>query len=145
MRKWRAISKFMLAFFLISAGSMHFAKPDFFIKIMPPYLPFPEQLVLISGVCEILLGILLLIPRCSRLAAWGIIALLVAVFPANVYLYQNQGLLPASPIIHLLRLPLQGLSISFRFNVDIEWRFARMICFQNVAPIVLPIDGYLVS
>jgi uncharacterized membrane protein len=93
---------------MIVAGTMHFANPAFFLKIMPPYLPFHEELVLISGIFEILLGALLLIPKYSQLAAWGIIALLIAVFPANIYLYQNQEILPASPTIHLLRLPLQG-------------------------------------
>jgi len=108
MTQAKSISKFLLAIFMIAAGMMHFANPAFFLKIMPPYLPFHEELVLVSGVFEILLGTLLLIPKYSQLAAWGIIALLVAVFPANIYLYQNQEILPASPIIHLLRLPLQG-------------------------------------
>jgi uncharacterized membrane protein len=110
-----SISKYMLALFMIGAGTMHFVKPEFYLKIVPPYLPLPEGLVFVSGVCEILLGILLLIPRCSRLAAWGIIALLIAVFPANVYLYQNQEILPASPVIHLLRLPLQGVLILWAY------------------------------
>lgn len=109
MSRTKSISKFILAIFMIVAGTMHFVNPEFYLKIMPPYLPFHKELVLISGVCEILLGILLLIPRCSHLAAWGIVALLIAVFPANIYLYQHQGILPVSPIIHLLRLPLQGV------------------------------------
>ncbi|TWT84915.1 hypothetical protein CA13_63960 [Planctomycetes bacterium CA13] len=108
MKRIKPISKTLLAIFMIVAGTMHFVNPEFFLKIVPPYLPFHGELVLVSGVCEILLGILLLIPKCSHLAAWGIIALLIAVFPANVYLYQHQDILPASPIIHLLRLPLQG-------------------------------------
>ena len=115
MSRARSISKFVLAIFMIVAGTMHFVNPDFFLKIMPPYLPLHQELVLASGVCEILLGVLLLIPRCSRLAAWGIIALLIAVFPANIYLFQNQEILPASPIIHLLRLPLQGVFILWAF------------------------------
>tara|TARA_R110002111_G_scaffold100976_6_gene156467 strand:+ start:24392 stop:24802 length:411 start_codon:yes stop_codon:yes gene_type:complete len=115
MSRTKSISKFILAIFMIGAGTMHFVNPEFYMKIMPPYLPFHKELVLISGVCEILLGILLLIPKYSRLAAWGIIALLFAVFPANVYLYQNQEILPASPIIHLLRLPLQGVFILWAY------------------------------
>ncbi len=111
----KSISKFTLAIFMIVAGTMHFVNPEFYLKIMPPYLPFHEELVLVSGVCEILLGILLLIPKYSHLAAWGIIALLIAVFPANVYLYQNQDILPASPLIHLLRLPLQGVFILWAY------------------------------
>ena len=72
-------------------------------------MPLHDELVLVSGVCEVLLGAALLIPRYSQLAAWGIVALLIAVFPANWYLYQHQEILPASPIMHMLRLPLQGL------------------------------------
>ena len=89
MSRTTAISKYVLAIFMIGAGTMHFVNPGFFLKIMPPYLPLHEELVLMSGVFEVLLGALLLIPQCSRLSAWGIIALLIAVFPANLYLYQH--------------------------------------------------------
>ena len=64
---------------------------------MPPYLPYHRPLVLLSGVFEVALGVLLLVPRFSRLAAWGLIALLIAVFPANIYLYQHQEICPSSP------------------------------------------------
>jgi uncharacterized membrane protein len=104
----KLISQYLLAMFMIGAGTMHFVNPGFFLKIMPPYLPLHEALVFVSGVIEILLGVMLLMPRYSHLAAWGIIVLLIAVFPANIYLYQHQEILPASPMIHLLRLPLQG-------------------------------------
>jgi len=108
-------SMFVLAIFMIVAGTMHFVNAGFFMKIMPPYLPLHKELVILSGVFEIFLGVLLLVPRCSRLAAWGIVALLIAVFPANIYLYQHQDILPASPVIHLLRLPLQGVFILWAF------------------------------
>jgi uncharacterized membrane protein len=94
---------------------MHFVNPGFFLKIVPTYLPFHEELVMLSGVCEIMLGVLLLAPQASRFAAWGIVALLVAVFPANIHLYQNQDLMPASPFIHFLRLPLQGMFILWAY------------------------------
>jgi len=116
MKRIKPISKYLLAIFMIVAGTMHFVNPEFFLKIMPPYLPLHRELVLVSGVCEILLGVLLLIPKASRFAAWGIVALLVAVFPANIYLYQNQDLMPASPVIHFLRLPLQGVFILWAFS-----------------------------
>ena len=109
MSQAKSISKYLLAIFMIGAGTMHFVNPEFFLKIVPPYLPLHKELVLVSGVFEVLLGVLLLVPRTSRVAAWGIVALLIAVFPANVYLYQHQDILPASPIVHLLRLPLQGV------------------------------------
>ncbi|MBL8816485.1 MAG: DoxX family protein [Planctomyces sp.] len=115
MRRAKLISRFILAIFMIGAGTMHFVNPEFFLKIMPPYLPLHKELVLASGVCEVLLGALLLIPKYSRLAAWGIMGLLIAVFPANVYLFQNQDILPAPPIVHLMRLPLQGLFILWAY------------------------------
>jgi len=115
MSQAKSISKFLLAIFMIVAGTMHFVNPEFFLKIVPPYLPFHKELVLVSGAIEIVLGILLLIPKYSHLAAWGIMALLIAVFPANIYLYQHQEILPASPLIHLLRLPLQGVFVLWAF------------------------------
>ena len=115
MSRIKTISKYLLAIFMIIAGIMHFANPAFFLKIMPPYLPLHKELVLLSGVFELVLGVLLLIPQTSRMAAWGIVALLIAVFPANLYLYQHQDILPASPIIHFLRLPLQGVFILWAF------------------------------
>jgi len=92
MNRIKAISQYVLAIFMIAAGTMHFVNPEFFLKIMPPYLPMHRELVLVSGVCEVILGILLLVPRRSRWAAWGIVALLIAVFPANLYLYQHQDI-----------------------------------------------------
>lgn len=115
MRQISVVSKYVLAIFMITAGAMHFVNPAFFLKIMPPYLPLHQELVLLSGVFEVLLGMLLLIPQTSRTAAWGIVALLTAVFPANLYLFQHQDILPASPVIHLLRLPLQGVFILWAY------------------------------
>jgi len=115
MSKFKPASKYLLAIFMIVAGTMHFANPAFFLKIVPPYLPLHKELVFISGVFEVLLGILLVVPKTSRMAAWGIVALLIAVFPANLYLYQHQDILPASPVVHLLRLPLQGLFILWAY------------------------------
>ncbi len=111
----KTISKFVLAFFMIAAGIMHFVNPTFFLKIMPPYLPLHNELVLVSGIFEVLLGVLLLVPAYSRWAAWGIIALLIAVFPANLHVYQRQELISASSLVHLLRLPLQGVFILWAF------------------------------
>lgn len=94
---------------------MHFVKPDFYLQLMPPYLPFHRELVYLSGFFEAALGLLLLLPRFSRFAAWGIIALLIAIFPANIYVYQHQDIIPAPPIVHFLRLPLQGAFILWAF------------------------------
>lgn len=115
MSQIKAASKYLLAIFMIVAGTMHFVNTEFYLKIVPPYLPLHKELVFISGVFEVLLGILLVVPQTSRKAAWGIVALLIAVFPANLYLYQHQEILSASPIIHFLRLPLQGLFILWAY------------------------------
>ncbi|MDB5338850.1 MAG: putative rane protein [Planctomycetaceae bacterium] len=111
----KTISRFLLAAIMVGAGAMHFANTDFFVKIVPPYLPFHHEIDYLSGVCEITLGVPLLMPQCTSLAAWGIMALLIAVFPANMYVYQHQEIVPASPIVHLLRLPLQGLLVLWAY------------------------------
>ncbi len=115
MNRVKVISRCALSILMIVAGTMHFVDPEFFLKIMPPYLPLHKELVLISGAAELLLGVLLLVPQTSQIAAWGIVALLIAVFPANVYLYQNPDILPAPAIMHLLRLPFQGVFILWAY------------------------------
>ena len=79
----KTIFRWLLALLMLFAGVMHFVSQGFFLKIMPPYLPLHLELVYLSGVFEVGLGICLLIPRFSRYAAWGIIALLIVVFPAQ--------------------------------------------------------------
>jgi len=108
---WKLVGKWIFGIAFIVGGALHFIRPDAYMKIMPPYLPCHRALVVLSGAAEVGLGALLLIPRVQALAAWGLIALLIAIFPANIYLYQHQEILPASPILHLLRLPLQGVLI----------------------------------
>ena len=115
MSRTKTAFKYLLAIFMIGAGTMHFLSPQFYMKIMPPYLPFHLELVYLSGFFEFLFGVLLRVPRFSRLAAWGIFALLIAVFPANIYLYQHQESLPASPMVHFLRLPLQAVFLSWAY------------------------------
>lgn len=115
MTRLKTASKYSLAIFLVGAGTMHFVQPEFYMKIMPPYLPWHSQLVYLSGFFEVALGLLLFVPKFSNWAAWAIIALLIAVFPANIYLYQHQEILPAPPILHLLRLPLQAVFIAWAY------------------------------
>jgi uncharacterized membrane protein len=115
MSRIKTASKYLLAIFMVGAGTMHFVRSDFYVNIMPPYLPLHRELVYLSGIFEIVLGVLLLIPRLSRFAAWGILALLIAVFPANIYVYQHQELIPGSPILHVLRLPLQGVFLLWAY------------------------------
>jgi uncharacterized membrane protein len=109
------VGKCVYGVMFVAAGVMHFVSPGFYMKIMPPYLPYQRTLVLLSGGIEIALGVLLLIPDTSRWAAWGLIALLIAVFPANIYMYKNAKEFSISPLILFLRLPLQGLLILWAY------------------------------
>ena len=100
--------------FFIGAGMMHFIRPEFYLKLMPPFIPWHSALVQLSGLCEILGGLGLLYPKTRRMAGWGLVALLVAVFPANLYMATNPveaGAAAMSPLIRWGRLPLQALLI----------------------------------
>jgi uncharacterized membrane protein len=106
----KRIALVLASFFYIGAGLLHFTKTGFYLKIMPPYIPWHLAMVQISGVCEILGGIGLLIPETRRAAGWGLAALLIAVFPANVYMVTDPvaaGAASISPVVLWGRLPLQ--------------------------------------
>lgn len=114
MRRLRRGFKYLMAVFYVLAGVNHFLNPAVYLKIMPPYLPWPRFLVEVSGVFEIALGVLLLVPRCTRWAAWGLIALLIAVFPANLHMAVHPELYPEIPAAALwARLPLQAVLIAW--------------------------------
>ena len=116
MRRLKLVLKYILALFFVLAGLNHFRNPDFYVKIMPPYLPWHLFLIYLSGFFEIALGVLLLIPRQQYIAAWGLIALLVAVFPANIHMAVHTELYPAiSPAMLWARLPLQGVLIAWAY------------------------------
>jgi len=106
-------ARWLLAAFFVLAGLNHFRDPGFYLAMMPPFLPGPGALNLISGACEVLGGIGVLVPRTRRLAGWGLIALLVAVFPANIYAaLQGQLAGLAAPSWALwARLPFQALFV----------------------------------
>jgi len=109
-------SRCLYGLFFMAAGVNHFLNTPFYVSIIPPYLPWPVALVYISGVAEIGLGGLLLFERWSRLAAWGLIALLIAVFPANVHMALHPELYPWASALGLwLRLSLQGVLIAWAY------------------------------
>jgi uncharacterized membrane protein len=112
----KAILKYLLASGFALAGINHFINVDFYLKMMPPVLPAHLFLIYLSGVFQIVLGLLLLIPKFTWFAAWGLIALLIAVFPANLYMAMNTKLFPEfSRTALYVRLPLQFILIAWAF------------------------------
>jgi uncharacterized membrane protein len=113
----KQISRWIFAAIFGAAGVNHFFSPDFYLRMMPPILPAPRFLVYLSGVFEAALGVLLVVPRFSARAAWGIIALLIAVFPANIYMAANPQLfVEFSAMALYLRLPVQFLLIGWAYQ-----------------------------
>ena len=112
------IAKYILiiisSIFYVIVGIKHFIDPNFFLAIVPPYLPYHLELVYVSGLFEILFGIMILIPKYRYWGSVGLILLLIAVFPANIYLFQSveaQKAIGATQEIATWRLPVQGIFI----------------------------------
>ena len=104
----------LIAAGFIVAGVLHLVKPAPYIRIVPPWLPAPATLVLVSGLCEILGGVGLLHPATRIAAGWGLIALLLAVFPANVQMFADALARGASRgwlLALAARLPLQAVLV----------------------------------
>ncbi len=109
-----------LALFFISAGVNHFVIPSTYKRLVPPGMGDPALLVQVSGVAEIAGGVGVLVPRTRRLSGFGLIALLAAVFPANVYMARNPERFEKIPVWALYaRLPLQPLAMWW------TWRTTR--------------------
>lgn len=116
MPTFKLITKVIFGLLFVAAGVNHLVKTQFYLSIMPPYLPWPYALVIISGVAEVMLGVGLMVPKLSHLAAWGIILLLIAVFPANIYMTAHPELYPSVPTVFLwLRLPLQAVLVLWAY------------------------------
>ncbi len=112
----RRLALLGLGVFWVVAGVNHFLTPDFYVPMMPPYLPAHLELVYVSGVFEILGGILALVPRTRALAGWGLIALLMAIFPANVHMALSPELFPdMSAGVLYARLPFQAVFIAWAY------------------------------
>jgi uncharacterized membrane protein len=112
-----------------AAGVMHFVAPKAYTRVVPPQFPRPIALVYLSGIAEIVLGIGVLIRRTRQQSAWGIIALLIAVFPANVHMATSDVATDAAPdwadgitrAAMWVRLPLQGVLILW------AWWYTRLM------------------
>jgi uncharacterized membrane protein len=106
--------RLLLAALMVFAGLLHFARPKPYLQMMPTWVPWPEAVVYASGLLEVLFGAGLLVPPVQRYAAFGLAALFVAIFPANVNMAVNKiplgrKVLPTWALWG--RLPLQGLLV----------------------------------
>ena len=109
-------SMIVMGVFYISIGISHFTSPIWYVKIVPPYLPYKLELVYISGLFEILFGGMLFFRKTRFLAGWGLILLLIAVYPANIYLAQTNGAaMNTTPLIAWGRLPVQFIFIGLAY------------------------------
>lgn len=119
--------RYVMGAFYTVAGLLHFVAPKEYARVVPPQFPNPLGLVYLSGVAEVALGVGVLFERTRRLSAWGIIALLIAVFPANVYMATSDvapELVPerfadAARVAAWVRLPIQAVLIGW------AWLYTR--------------------
>ena len=121
LRQFKRPLCYAMALLYVVAGGLHFVVPELYVQIVPPVLPAPLALVYLSGVAEIAVGLGLLVPRTRPYAAWATIALLVAIFPANVYMavsmvtIEGTGGGDPSALVRWGRLPLQGVLIAWAY------------------------------
>jgi len=121
LRQFKRPLCYVMALLYVVAGGLHFVVPELYVQIVPPVLPAPLALVYLSGVAEIAVGLGLLVPRTRPYAAWATIALLVAIFPANVYMavsmvtIEGTGGGDPSALVRWGRLPLQGVLIAWAY------------------------------
>jgi len=113
---FKLITIYLMSLFYILGGIKHFTNVDWYMKIMPPYLSYHKELVYLSGAFEIILGIMLVFEKTRFLSGWGLILLLIAVFPANIYLAQTNGAaMNISPALAWGRLPFQAVFIALAY------------------------------
>jgi uncharacterized membrane protein len=117
MKLIKRISIYIMCFFYVKTGIDHFVNPEYYLNIVPSYLKFQHELVLISGFFEILFGIGLL-TKYRKYSAIGLILLLIAVFPANIFLIQNEHAQIAMNIdknTAIIRAPFQLVFIAIAY------------------------------
>lgn len=105
-----------LSLLFINIGIDHFVNPDFYRNIMPAYLPMHTEAIYISGFFEILGGVAILFPKLRSMAGWGLVLLLIVVFPVNIHMAVNPDLFPDIPLSFLyIRLVLQFIIIYWTY------------------------------
>ena len=113
----------LMAVFYVVAGSAHFVRPEVYLPMMPPWLPWDRALIYLSGAAEMILGLLVLIPAFRPVAAWGLVLLLIAIFPANVHIALHDvplfGRAEGFGVWNRARLPFQLVLIAW------AWAYTR--------------------
>jgi uncharacterized membrane protein len=137
MTRLRRVLLWVMGIFYVLGGAYHFLRPEYYLPMMPPYLPLHRELVYLSGLAEMVLGLLVLVPRTRAMAAWGIVLLLVAIFPANVHIALHDvpvfGAKEGAGIWNWVRLPLQGVLIAWAWSYTGE---ARTLAVASHASVV---------
>jgi uncharacterized membrane protein len=114
----RKLSLFGISVFFIYFGIDHFINPEFYLSIMPPIFPLHLEAVYLSGLFEILGGVGVLIARTRSIAGWGLLALLIAVYPANIYMALTPEAFPDISLFALyFRLALQFLFFYWAYSI----------------------------
>ena len=122
----RALSTYLVGLLFILAGFNHFINSGFYVNIMPPYIPRHLTMVYLSGIFEVIGGISVLVPPLRRVAGWGLVALLIAVFPVHLHMIMHPSEYPLIPYAVLVaRIPLQFILIAW-----VEWS-TRIRCEVN--------------
>jgi|TARA_B100001093_G_scaffold305440_1_gene291405 uncharacterized membrane protein len=136
------ITIYVMSLLYIIVGIKHFMDVEYFVSIVPTYISWKQEAVFISGFFEILLGILLLFHKTRKLAAWGIILLLITVFPANIYLYVSEvprDILNISKTDALIRIPFQIplIIISYWHSKKISSKILSNTCIILFVPTII--------
>ncbi len=132
---FKIITIVIMSAFYVQIGIKHFTDPNWFMPIMPPALPYHLELIYISGGFEILFGLMLIFKRTRFLAGWGLILLLIAVYPANIYLAFNtdaqNDMNISSFLASWVRLPIQFIFIGLAYWHSINQEPVRANKYSN--------------
>ena len=126
MSKFWNILKIVIALFMIYAGIQHFVKPEFFLPFVPKFLPLKTTIIYVSGIAEILVGLLLLIKKYAKIGAFGILVLLFLFLPIHIWDVFAEAPVIGSRKAALIRLPIQFLLIF------IVWRIKNSVSTKKI-------------
>lgn len=117
MKIFWSVVRLLFAAFMIYAGVQHLIKPDFYIPFVPSFLPFTMIIIYASGIIEILLGVLLLIPKFAKLGALGLLVLMIIFLPIHVWDVFSDTPAIGSQKAAYIRLPVQFLFIAIAWKI----------------------------